>query len=121
MKSTSHKSVFTGIVDMNGNKIYNGSKVKVHDNPIHKTNQGIVVWKKGNYQVQGAAFDYNIYAWRKSIEVLIPKAVKPIFHKETIESEWETFSRTLGIMEKSREEIKRAFKYAWESAKESKL
>lgn len=116
MKSTSHRSVFTGILDMNGNRIYNGSKVHVHDHPeIYKKNDGIVIWRKGNYEVKGTYHQYNVYAWRKNIEVLIPKATKPYFHKENMEDEWESFSRTLSIMEKSRAEIKRAFIYAWTS------
>jgi hypothetical protein len=120
MASTSHRNIFTGILDKEGNKIYNGSKVQVHDNPIHKNNKGIVIWKNGNYQVKGAALDYNVYAWRKKIEVVIPKT-KPYFYKNTFEEEWDAFSRTLSIMEKSRDEIKRAFKYAWEVAIESRI
>ncbi len=121
MKSTSHKSVFTGILDMNGNKIYNGSEVVVHENnTFHPTNKGKVVWKEGGYQIKGTWCKYDVYAWRKSIEVVTPKT-KPLFIMEDMDSAWEDFSRTLGILEKSRAEIKRAFKYAYETAIENNL
>jgi hypothetical protein len=125
MKSTSHKSVFTGILDMNGNKIFNNSEVYVHKDiltkAIYKTNKGKVAWKKGSYVVSGGECDgYNIYAWRKSIEVLSVKT-KPLFLKENLESSWNDFSRTLSITQPSRSEIKRAFKYAYEAKIENNL
>ncbi len=94
MKSTSHKSIFTGILDMNGNKIYNGSEITVHEkNAPYKTSKGVVVWKQGSYQVKGAWCEYDVHAWRKSIEVITPKT-KSLFIKEDMESVWEDFSRT---------------------------
>ena len=125
MKSTSHKSIFTGILDMNGNKIFNSSEIYVHDrvesDMYKKNNKGKVGWKEGSYVVSGGRCEgYNIYAWRKKIEVINPKT-KPLFVKEDFDSSWQTFSRTLGITEPSRKEIKRAFKYAYEAAIENKL
>lgn len=125
MKSSSHKSVFTGILDMNGNKIFNNSELYVHyateKDPYKKNNRGKVAWKKGSYVVSGGnCNDYNIYGWRKSIEVLNVRT-KPLFIREDFESSWQTFSRTLGITEPSRKEIRRAFKYAYEASIENNL
>ena len=126
MRSTSHKSKFIGILDMNGNKIFNNSELYVHDRTferdVYKTNnKGRVVWKRGNYVVNGGTCDrYNIYAWRKSIEVLNTKG-KPLFIREYFESLWQEFSRTLAITEPSRKEIRRAFKYAYECKQEETI
>lgn len=126
MKSKSHKSIFTGILDMNGNKIFNSSELYVHDRVSErdiykKNNKAKIAWKQGNYVVKGGNCDgYNVYAWRKSIEVLNVKT-KPLFIREDFESSWHTFSGTLAITEKSREEIKRAFKYAYEAKIENNL
>ncbi|MBK7438995.1 MAG: hypothetical protein IPI77_20195 [Saprospiraceae bacterium] len=125
MKSVSHKSSFIGILDMNGNKIFNNSELYVHDRTerdMYKMNsRGKVAWCKGSYIVSGGNCNgYNIYAWRKKIEVLNVRT-KPIFIREDFESSWQTFSRTLGITEPSRKEIKRAFKYAYEAKIENNL
>jgi hypothetical protein len=125
MKSTSHKSVFTGILDMNGNKIFNNSMLYVHDrvynDPYKNKNTGKVAWCKGSYIVSGGNCNgYNVFAWRKNIEVIGPKT-KPLFIKEDLDSAWETFRRTLSIHEPSRREIERAFKYAYESKIENNL
>jgi len=126
MKSTSHKSVFTGILDMNGNRIFNSSELYVHykglGSDIYKNeNKGKVAWKAGSYVVSGGnCCGYNIYAWRRSIEVTNIKN-KQLFIKEDFESSWQTFSKTIGITEPSRKEIKRAFKYAYEAQIENNL
>ena len=126
MKSTSHKSVFIGILDMNGNKIFNNSELYVHDRLIgydmyKKDNRAKVAWKHENYIVSGGSCDgYNIYAWRKSIEVMNVRT-KPLFIREDFESSWQVFSRTLVISEPSRKEIKRAFQYAYEAKIENNV
>ncbi len=53
--SISHNDIYIGILDMKGKPIYKGAKVFIHDN--RKDNFGIVVWKKGNYEIQGAALN----------------------------------------------------------------
>jgi hypothetical protein len=125
MKSISHKSSFIGILDMNGNKIFNNSELYVHDRTegdIYKKNcRGSVAWRKGSYIVSGGNCDgYNIYAWRKSIEVLNVRT-KPLFIKEDFLSSWEDFSRSLSVMEPNKDAIKRAFKYAYEARIENNL
>lgn len=125
MKSTTHKSVFTGILDMNGNKIYNNSELYVHDrndSDFYKVEfKGKIAWSKGAYIVSGGSCDgYNVYAWRKKIEVL-NRVGKPLYIREDLLTSWNKFSRTLGITEPSRKEIYRAFKYAYEAQIENNL
>ena len=125
MKSISHKSSFIGILDMNGNKIFNNSELYVHDRTeddiYKKNNRGRVAWCRGNYIVSGGKCDgYNIYAWRKKIEVLNVRT-KPLFIREDFLSSWDRYSKTLFIMNPNRDEIKRAFKYAYEARIENDL
>jgi hypothetical protein len=71
--SQSHNDLYTGIDDMNGQPILKGAKVKVHDKSgmrFHAPNEGIIVWGKGNYYVEGTYFKYNVFAWKYAIEVL---------------------------------------------------
>ena len=63
---------YTGVKDRKGVKIYEGDEICVYEdnNPFHKENIGIVTWGKGNYYCKGTWCQYNIYAWRNSIEVI---------------------------------------------------
>ena len=75
--STSHKDVNTGILDKNGCPIMKTSVIKVTDTYKNQEVLGKVVWKNGSYVFKPLDLkknkyysEYNIYAWRKSIEVV---------------------------------------------------
>ena len=71
LETNGYKDKFTGIFDKHGVPIMNGDAIAVLDEyPMKQgTNTGTVIWKNGSYQCEGAAFDYNIWAWRKSIVI----------------------------------------------------
>jgi hypothetical protein len=111
MKSNSHLDKFTGIYDMNGKPICNGDKIRVHDNDAMKFKKGpivgTVIWKNGNYQFKGNHWcEYNIYAWRKSVEVL-ESGRESVYENSTID-EWE--SKNLNFTITDRVLIRKAFK-----------
>jgi hypothetical protein len=119
----SHNNNITGILDMNGVLILNGCKVKVHDTHFWKSkdnedNIGVVIWKQGNYIVEGTYCPYNVYAWRKHIEVIDSNG-ESRFDLLTMEEAWEEFRKTLSILTTDFTQIKKAFKYAWESSREN--
>jgi len=71
----SHKDKYTGILDKNGVKIHNGDEVLVHHHntyPKHPYSCKVIYkhgWKlKADKKYEGD--DFDVYAWRKSIEVI---------------------------------------------------
>ena len=125
MVSTSHLDKFTGIYDMNGKPICNGDKVTVHDNAANKFKKepiiGTVIWKNGSYIFNGNYWcNYNIYAWRKSIEVLESNR-ESIYKNSNIDELLETWeSENLNFLITDRILIRKAFKEAFNLAQEIK-
>jgi hypothetical protein len=121
MKSNSHLDKFTGIYDMNGKPICNGDTIRVHDTDVVKFKKepivGTVIWKNGNYQFKGNHWcEYNIYAWRKSVEVLETDR-ESVFESSTIDElleKWE--SRNLNFMITDRVLIRKAFRDGFTSS-----
>ena len=113
MKSNSHLDSFTGIYDMNGKPICNGDTIRVHDNDAFKKEPivGTVIWKNGNYQFKGNHWcEYNIYAWRKSVEVL-ESGRESVYTGSTIDElleKWE--SKNLNFTITDRVLLRKAFK-----------
>ena len=112
--SKNHNDLFTGILDMNGVPILKGSKIKIH-HPYTRQG-GCVIWKEGNYCCSES--NYNIFAWRKNIEVLESK-IESLFHKEDMEKTMEYFERVeFGVLTpvELRQIFKKAFRLGYESA-----
>jgi hypothetical protein len=110
--SKDHNDQFTGILDMNGTPILKGSNIKIHE---RLTKSGHVIWHNGNYIC--SVSNYNIYAWRKSIEVL-DSQTEPLFRKDTMEDRMEKFERRVLTFMNTLEERKifrEAFKLGYES------
>ncbi len=125
VESKSHLDKFTGIYDMNGVPICNGDKVRVHDTDLGKFKKepiiGTIIWKNGNYQFKGnAGFNYNIYAWKESIEVLETDR-ESVYETSTLDElleEWE--SKNLNFLIHDRVNIRKAFRDAFILGQESK-
>jgi hypothetical protein len=115
MESNSHSDKFIGIYDMNGKPICNGDKIRVHDNDAVKFKKepivGTVIWKNGNYQFKGNHWcEYNIYAWRKSVEVL-ESSRESVYESSTIDElleKWEM--KNLNFTITDRVLIRKAFR-----------
>jgi len=115
MESNSHLDKFIGIYDMNGKPICNGDKIRVHDNDAVKFKKepivGTVIWKNGNYQFKGNHWcEYNIYAWRKSVEVL-ESSRESVYESSTIDElleKWEM--KNLNFTITDRVLIRKAFR-----------
>lgn len=122
LKSTSHLDKFTGIYDMNGVEICNGDKIQVHDNNYYKKDPviGVVIWKDGNYQFKGNHWcNYNINAWRYSIEVLESnrESIYESLNLEELLEKWE--QKNLSFMTTDRKLIRQAFRDAYKLAIEN--
>lgn len=115
MVSKSHLNVFTGIFDMKGNPINNGSTIQVHDTGAKLRGDvpiiGKVIWKNGSYQFKGNHWcNYNIYAWRKNIEVIDTEST-PVFESNTLDELYEEWSRkNMTFLTKERKLIEKAYK-----------
>jgi len=115
MESKSHMDKFTGIYDMNGVPICNGDKIRVHDVSAYNFKKdsivGTVVWKNGSYSFKGNHWcEYNIYAWKKSIEVLETDR-EPVYSKSDIDEMLETWeSKNLNFTITDRVLIRKAFR-----------
>lgn len=95
-KSKSHNDLYTGILDRKGQPIYKNSTIAIYDNyrEINRENNpyiGKIVWKDGNYSFKSkGVLSYNIYAWRKKLEVV--NSDGPIlFHELTIQEELDIY------------------------------
>lgn len=121
MKSKSHKSRFTGIFDMDGKRIYNGDKIQVHDNNTFNKDKiiGTVVWRNGSYEFKGNHWcKYNIYAWRKSIQIL-QKGRKSVYELSDFDDLWQKWEAgNLNIKTEERPLIKKAFEDAFRMGQE---
>lgn len=125
MKSKSHLDKFTGIYGMNGVPICNGDKVRVHDTDAAKFKNepivGTVIWKDGNYQFKGNHWcKYNIYAWRKHIEVLETDR-ESVYKTSTLDELLEVWeSKNLNFTVTDKVNIRKAFRDAFLMGQESK-
>ena len=130
MKSQSHKSTFIGIYDMNGIPICNGDRIRVHDKATMKKDDivGTVIWKNGSYEFEGNHWcKYNIYAWRKSIEVL-ESGRTPIYDLPTMKEALDDFEHRNFRLIADKDEllkhyrllIKKAFEEAYKMGLEHK-
>jgi hypothetical protein len=110
-----HKNKFTGILDKNGVKINNADTVLVyHHNsyPKHPYNCTVVYkhgWKLKSNDDSKQGTDYDVYSWRKSIEVVSSNNESVFITKNFNELKEDWFHRNVSIMA-SREEIQLLYK-----------
>ena len=105
---------------MNGVPILKNSTIRVHDNNWDKKEKiGKVIWKNGSYVCSGTSCEYNIFAWRKNIEVIDKKYSSKF---EELHDEYEElaskFERTeFGVLTpfEHRNIFRKAFRLGWES------
>lgn len=127
MKSKSHESIFTGILDRKGKPIYKNSKIAVYDNWQSKNKEeedpyiGKIVWKNGRYNFKNdngtSADGYCIHSWRKRIEVLDRNDII-LFHTPTMEEALDKHMFGLPIIfeqDKIRYYLREAFKAGYEA------
>lgn len=123
MESNSHKDLFIGILDKNGVAILKTSKIKVTDS--RDEHIGGVIWKNGSYLFQGdekTYCAYNIYAWRRNIEVIDNNA-EPLFNIPEMQEElktWEYKKLTFMQVGEVRLKFREGFELGYKSAIESK-
>lgn len=117
--SKSHHDIHTGILDMNGVPILKDSMIRIHDKDFSKTEKiGKVQWKNGSYVCKGTSCEYNVYSWRKSIEVLDPVHPSKFPTFDELEDLSYKFERgEFGILTPSehRSIFRKAFKLGYES------
>jgi len=118
MKSKSHHDIHTGILDKHGIPILKDSMIRVHDHGWSKEEKiGKVKWKQGSYVCKGTSCEYNVYAWRKKIEVINP--VHPTkFDDDEFEELCDRFERgEFNILTpiEHRQIFKKGFRLGWES------
>ena len=121
MKSKSHLDKYTGILDMNGAPILKNSTIRIHDKGWGSENyyEAKVKWKQGSYVAMGKGVSqYNIYAWRKKIEVIDPSKTSSKFDDTEFEDLCSRFEREeFNIITpiEHRKIFRKAFRYGWES------
>jgi hypothetical protein len=119
MKSKSHHDPYTGILDMNGIPIMKNCTVRIHDAGWSRREQiGKVKWKQGSYVLKGKdVSEYNIFAWRKKVEVIEPKSLSKYDDNEFEELYYKFEQREFKIMtpHEHRQIFRKAFRLGWES------
>lgn len=119
MKSKSHHDPYTGILDMNGVPIMKNCTVRIHDPGWSKKEKiGKVTWKQGSYVLKGKnVSEYNIFAWRRNVEVIEPKSLSKYddteFEDLCSRFEREEFEILTPI--EHRKIFRKAFRLGWES------
>ena len=95
VKSESHLDKFTGIYDKNGVPIYNGDNVLVHHYNTYPKHpyKCKVIWKHGwvlKAEKEHEGSNYDVYAWRKAIEVLNTnnKSIYELNSYQEIKDKW---------------------------------
>jgi len=109
--SKSHLDKFTGIYDMNGVPICNGDTICVYEKSTYNhTNLRVVAWKNGSYYAKDCHCEYNIYAWRKSIEVM-DSPLPSIYEVNSTDEEIEAFLwKEVSFMGATRKNVVDAFR-----------
>lgn len=124
MLSKSHKDKFTGIYDKNGIPICNGDDVLVHHYNTYPKHpfKCTVIWKHG-WELRGKEGDgYDVYAWRKTLEVLNTnkESIFELKKFEELKSKWFNKNVTFLVTGDERKLLHKCFDEAFKIGQELK-
>lgn len=125
-KSKHHKDKFTGIYDRNGVPINNGDDVLVHHYNTHpKTPYKCKVVYKHGWVLKGKegyGNNYDVYAWRKAIEVVKSdnQSIFELKSYQEIKDKWFSKNVSFMIAGEQRKLLNRCFEEAFKLGQELK-
>lgn len=120
----SHKDKFTGIYDRNGIPIDNGDDVLVyHHNTYPKQPYKCKVIYKHGWKLKGNEGDgYDVYAWRKNIEVVNTnnESIFELNSFQEIKDKWFSKNAPFSISGEPRKLLHKCFEEAFKLGQEIK-